>query len=154
MEATYQVIVLRPYFANIGKRLVKSPKVYFTDVGTLCYLTGLRDPEHAASGPMGGAILETAVLMEIVKSFTHRGMEPRLWFWRTSTGNEVDILVEMDDDRQDEKGAEQKDDQEDRSKNRQPQNKSCRDQGKNNSTCPDLSGLPLMFFEGLDEKKD
>jgi len=60
LEATYQVIVLRPYFANIGKRLVKTPKVYFTDVGTLCYLVGLRDPEHAASGPMGGAIMETA----------------------------------------------------------------------------------------------
>lgn len=57
MEATYQVIVLRPYFANIGKRLVKTPKVYFSDVGTLCYLTGLKDPEHAASGPMGGAIM-------------------------------------------------------------------------------------------------
>ena len=55
LEATYQVIVLRPYFANVGKRLVKTPKVYFTDVGTLCYLAGLKDPAHAASGPMGGA---------------------------------------------------------------------------------------------------
>src|SRR5450759_1006639 len=58
LEATYQVIILRPYFTNIGKRLVKTPKVYFTDTGTLCYLTGLKDPEHAASGPMGGAIME------------------------------------------------------------------------------------------------
>jgi len=63
LEATYQVIVLRPYFANVGKPLVKAPKVYFTDVATLCYLAGLKDPEHAASGPMGGAILETAVLV-------------------------------------------------------------------------------------------
>jgi predicted AAA+ superfamily ATPase len=94
LEATYQVIVLRPYFANVGKRLVKTPKVYFSDVGTLCYLTGLKDPEHAASGPMGGAILETAVLSEIVKTLTHRGMEPRVYFWRTSSGTEVDIVVE------------------------------------------------------------
>jgi len=94
LEATYQVIVLRPYFANIGKRLVKTPKVYFTDVGTLCYLAGLRDPEHAASGPMGGAIMETAVLTEIVKVFLYNGIEPRIWFWRTSAGTEVDILVE------------------------------------------------------------
>ena len=50
LEATYQVTVLRPYFANIGKRFVKTPKVYFTDVGTLCHLVGLRDPEHAARG--------------------------------------------------------------------------------------------------------
>ncbi|MFW6157737.1 MAG: ATP-binding protein [Planctomycetota bacterium] len=96
LEATYQVMVLRPYFANISKRLVKTPKVYFTDVGTLCYLVGLRDPKHAASGPMGGAIMETAVLSEVVKSLSHRGIEPRVWFWRTATGTEVDILVETD----------------------------------------------------------
>ncbi|MBW2109183.1 MAG: DUF4143 domain-containing protein [Deltaproteobacteria bacterium] len=96
LEATYQVIVLRPYFANIGKRLVKTPKVYFTDVGTLCYLAGLKNSEHAASGPMGCAIIETAVLMEIVKAFLHQGIEPQVWFWRTSTGVEVDILVETD----------------------------------------------------------
>ncbi len=94
LEATYQVIVLRPYFANIGKRLVKTPKVYFTDVGTLCYLTGLSDPDHAASGPMGGAIMETAVLSEIVKTLAHRGVDPRVYFWRTSAGAEVDFVVE------------------------------------------------------------
>lgn len=95
LEATFQVIVLRPYFANIGKRLVKTPKVYFTDVGTLCYLTGLKDSEHAASGPMGGPIMETAVLSEIVKTLTHRGIDPHIYFWRTSTGMEVDILVDF-----------------------------------------------------------
>ena len=94
LEATYQVIVLRPYFANVGKRLVKTPKVYFTDVGTLCYLAGLRDPEHAAAGPMGGAILETAVLSEIVRTLTHRGMDPQVHFWRTRAGTEVDFVVE------------------------------------------------------------
>ena len=96
LEATYQVIVLRPYFANVGKRLVKTPKVYFTDVGTLCFLTGLKDPEHATSGPMGGAIMETAVLSEIVKTLTHRGLDPRVYFWRTMVGTEVDFVVETD----------------------------------------------------------
>lgn len=95
LEATYQVIVLRPYFANIGKRLVKTPKVYFTDVGTLCYLAGLKDPQHAASGPMGGAIMETAVLSEIVKALTHRGIDPRVYFWRTQAGTEVDFVVDI-----------------------------------------------------------
>jgi predicted AAA+ superfamily ATPase len=94
LEASYQVIILRPYFANIGKRLVKTPKVYFMDVGTLCYLAGLKDPEHAASGPMGGAIMETAVLSEIVKTITHKGLVPAVYFWRTFTGTEVDIVVE------------------------------------------------------------
>ncbi|MDE2998160.1 MAG: ATP-binding protein [Gemmatimonadota bacterium] len=94
LEATYQVIVLRPYHANIGKRLVKSPKVYFSDVGTLCHLVGLKDPAHAASGPMGGAIVETAVLTEIFRSLTHRGMDPQVYFWRTLAGTEVDFVVD------------------------------------------------------------
>lgn len=95
LEATFQVIVLRPYFANIGKRLVKTPKVFFTDTGTLCYLAGLRDPEHAASGPMGGAIFETAVLAEVVKTLRNRGEEPPVYFWRTSSGIEVDIVLDL-----------------------------------------------------------
>ncbi len=95
LEATYQIIVLRPYFANVGKRLVKTPKVYFIDVGTLCYLAGLRDPEHAASGPMGGAIFETVVIMEIFKTLIERGIDPQIYFWRTSTGTEVDTVIEV-----------------------------------------------------------
>ena len=94
LEATYQIIVVRPYFANVGKRLVKTPKVYFADVGTLCHLAGLKDPEHAASGPMGGAIMETAVLSEIFRTVTHRGEDPRVCFWRTRAGTEVDFVVE------------------------------------------------------------
>lgn len=93
LEATFQVIILRPYFANVGKRLVKSPKVYFSDVGTLCHLAGLKDPGHAATGPMGGAIFETAVLTEIVKTIIHRGREAQVYFWRTAAGAEVDIVV-------------------------------------------------------------
>jgi predicted AAA+ superfamily ATPase len=94
LEATFQIIVLRPYSANVGKRLVKTPKVYFTDVGMLCYLAGLKDPEHAASGPMGGAIMETAVISEIVTTLTHRGFQPEVYFWRTAAGTEVDVVVE------------------------------------------------------------
>ena len=93
LEATFQVIVLRPYFANVGKRMVKTPKVYFTDTGTLCYLAGLKDPDHAAAGPLGGAIFETAVLLQIVKAFVNRGEEPQIYFWRTSAGVEVDLIV-------------------------------------------------------------
>jgi predicted AAA+ superfamily ATPase len=94
LEATFQVIVLRPYHANVGKRLVKTPKVYFTDTGMLCYLAGLKDPDHAAAGPLGGPIFETAVLLQIVKAFVNRGDEPQVHFWRTSAGSEVDLVVE------------------------------------------------------------
>lgn len=94
LETTFQVIILRPYFSNIGRRLVKTPKVYFTDTGTLCHLVGLKDSAHAASGPMNGAIVETAVLMEIIKTYRHRGEEPHIYFWRTSNGGEVDFIIE------------------------------------------------------------
>lgn len=96
LEATYQIFILRPYFANVGKRLVKTPKVYFMDVGTLCYLTGLKEPEHAAQGPMGGALMETAVISEIVKRHLHMGVEPQVYFWRTAAGSEVDLIIESE----------------------------------------------------------
>lgn len=94
LEATYQVILLRPYFVNINKRLVKIPKFYFTDVGTLCYLTGLRDLNHLISGPMAGAVAETFIITEIFKRISNRGLEPQVYFWRTSSGVEVDLLIE------------------------------------------------------------
>ncbi len=94
LTATYQVIILRPYFENMGKRLVKTPKIYFTDTGTLCSLTSLKEPRHAADGPMGGAIFENAVVTEIYKRLVHRGETPQMYFWRTSYGVEVDILVQ------------------------------------------------------------
>jgi uncharacterized protein len=96
LESTYQVIILRPYYGNVGKRLVKTPKVYFTDTGVLCYLAGLRDPEHAAAGPLGGSIVETAVLMEVVKHSLNHGFDPQVHFWRTTHGTEVDIVIEQE----------------------------------------------------------
>lgn len=94
LEASHQVRVLRPYFANVGKRLVKTPKVYFTDTGILCFLAGLRDAAHAAAGPMSGPIFETAVLAELVKALGRGGRDPEVYFWRTSTGIEVDFVVD------------------------------------------------------------
>jgi hypothetical protein len=94
LEATYQVFLLRPYHANVGKRLVKSPKVYMGDVGLMCYLAGIRSEREAREGPLAGAIFETAVVTEVLRSIIHAGREPRLHFWRTSAGAEVDLLVE------------------------------------------------------------
>jgi predicted AAA+ superfamily ATPase len=98
LEATHQVVILRPYFANLGRRLVKTPKVYFTDVGLLCHLVGLRDAEHAMHGPMNGPLMETAVVGEVLRTYWHRGAEPQAYFWRTSTGVEVDLLVDTGDE--------------------------------------------------------
>jgi uncharacterized protein len=60
---------------------------------TLCHLTGLKDPEHAATGPMGGAIFETAGLPESIKTISHRGQDPQVYFWRTAAGAGMDIVV-------------------------------------------------------------
>ena len=94
LEASFQVLVVRPYFANVGKRLVKSPKLYWLDTGLLSHLVGLRDGEHAAQGPMSGALFETFVVSEVHRSLTHAGTAATLWFWRTATGSEVDLIVE------------------------------------------------------------
>jgi predicted AAA+ superfamily ATPase len=94
LEASFQIFILRPYYANLGKRLIKSPKVYFIDTGLLCYLVGLRDIEHAAAGPMGGAIFENLVVAELFKIYLHRGEEPALYFWRTAAGAEVDVVID------------------------------------------------------------
>ena len=96
LEASFQVFLLRPYYANLGKRLVKSPKVYFVDTGLLCYLVGLQDARHAASGPMGGALFENLAASEIYKSFLHRGEETVFYFWRTASGDEVDFIIEWE----------------------------------------------------------
>jgi predicted AAA+ superfamily ATPase len=94
LEASDQVLLLRPYYANVGKRLVKTPKVYFTDTGTLCHLTGLSDPAHAMAGPLAGTIFEGAVVAEVVRSLSQRGQPARVYFWRTGNGTEVDLVVE------------------------------------------------------------
>ncbi|HNT54204.1 MAG TPA: ATP-binding protein [Anaerolineaceae bacterium] len=94
LEASFQIFILRPYFANIGKRLIKSPKVYFVDTGLLCYLVGLRNAEHASAGPMGGAIFENLVVSDLYKIYQHRGEEPSLYFWRTAAGAEVDLVID------------------------------------------------------------
>jgi predicted AAA+ superfamily ATPase len=90
------VAVVRPYFANTGKRLVKHPKVYFLDTGILGYLLGLARPEETLHGVAAGAMFENAVYCQLHRLFTNRGEPPRLHFWRTTTGEEVDFLVETD----------------------------------------------------------
>jgi predicted AAA+ superfamily ATPase len=95
LETSYQVTILRPYYRNAGKRLVKSPKVYLTDPGILCYLAGIETREQALGSPLGGSLFEGVVLGEILKVQVSRGQEPRVYFWRTTAGTEVDLVVEQ-----------------------------------------------------------
>lgn len=94
LEASYIAFVLPPYFANIRKRLVKSPKIYFYDVGLASYLLGIEHPEQIANHPLRGALFENMVIVEALKFGFNRGRSPNLSFFRDSRGLECDLLME------------------------------------------------------------
>lgn len=93
LEASHQILLLRPHFENLGKRLIKSPKLYWLDAGVAAFLLGLA-ADRVLTGPLSGALFESAIVAELVKLFSHRGRAPRLWYWRSRDGWEVDLLVE------------------------------------------------------------
>lgn len=93
LEASYLVVLLRPYHRNHGKRLVKTPKLYFLDVGLAAWLLGIRDATVLDTHAMRGALYETYVITEIVKHEFNAGRTPELYFWRDSGGHEVDLLM-------------------------------------------------------------
>ncbi|HEY8021018.1 MAG TPA: ATP-binding protein [Thermoanaerobaculia bacterium] len=95
LEASFLVLILRPHHANFGKRLIKSPKLYFLDSGLLCYLLRVRSPDDLRSHASRGPIFESFVLSELVKNFLNQGREPDLYFWRDATGHEIDAVVEQ-----------------------------------------------------------
>ena len=95
LEASGQVLTVRPYHASLGKRLVKHPKVFFLDTGTLAYLLGVADARQAVEGIAAGPLFEAAVLGQLYRLFIHRGELPRLYFWRTTAGEEVDFVIEQ-----------------------------------------------------------
>ena len=97
LEAAYLVHLLPPYFESFGKRLVRSPKLYFLDPGLACTLTRQPSAEAALAGAMGGALFEGLVVSEVVKTFTNAGRRPELYFWRSRDGLEVDLLVPTGD---------------------------------------------------------
>lgn len=94
LETSNQVISIKPFYLNKGKRLIKSPRVYFIDSGLLCYLSGIISLEQVFKGPLSGQLFETIVLSEILKSFYNKGKIPKVYWWRTSYGEEVDFIIE------------------------------------------------------------
>ncbi|MCC6193531.1 MAG: ATP-binding protein [Burkholderiales bacterium] len=93
LETTGQVIAVPPYFENFGKRLVKSPKLYFTDSGLACHLLGLETPRALAQSPFAGPVFEGFVAAEIVKHQINSGRRRELYFFRDERGLEVDFVV-------------------------------------------------------------
>ena len=93
LEASYLAHFLPPWFRNYGKRVVKTPKLYFHDSALVNLLTRQPDPAAALAGPMGGALLEGWVVTEAANAFMSLGRKPDLYFWRSHDGLEVDLLI-------------------------------------------------------------
>lgn len=94
LEASYLIFLLPPYFENFGKRVIKSPKVYFCDVGLASFLLGIETPSQLERDPLRGNLVENLVLLELIKTRWNKGLEHRLFFYRDSIQNEVDIIFQ------------------------------------------------------------
>ena len=94
LETCYLIHYLRPHSANFGKRLIKMPKMYMTDVGLSAALIGIRDETQVMSHPLRGALFETTVVTELLKARCNAGLREPLYFWRDNIGTEVDVVLE------------------------------------------------------------
>lgn len=94
LEASFVVYLLRPYHRNYNKRILKSPKLYFTDVGLAAHLIGIEAPGQIDSHPLRGELFETFVVIEFLKHRFNSGRLDNLYFFRDRTGNEVDLIVD------------------------------------------------------------
>lgn len=94
LEASYIVVLLKPWYRNISKRLIKSPKLYFYDVGLAAYLLGMENETHVSRHPLRGNLFENLALIEAMKYRFNRGRKNAVTFYRDSRGNEVDMILE------------------------------------------------------------
>ncbi len=93
LKASYILFELPPYFENVRKRVVKSPKVYFTDPGLASFLLGIHTERQAVRDPLRGGLYENLVICEIIKGALNNGLRPDIFFYRDSNGREVDLII-------------------------------------------------------------
>jgi hypothetical protein len=96
LESSYIIYLLQPWYHNLNKRIIKSPKLYFYDTGLLCHLLNIRSESLLKSHTMYGSIFENWVITEIKKNRFNRGLNGGLYFFRDSAGNEIDLLMEKE----------------------------------------------------------
>ncbi len=96
LETSGIIYFLQPYYNNLVKRLVKTPKLYFLDTGLCCFLSGWSTPSVLEKGAMSGAMLETYVISEIIKSYWHNGKKEHLFYYRDKDKKEIDLIIEKD----------------------------------------------------------
>lgn len=95
LEASFILYRLEPYYENFGKRLIKSPKYYFTDTGLACFLLGIETSEQLQIDRLRGALFENMVVMDMVKQRLNQGKDPQIFFFRDYTGHEIDIIFQQ-----------------------------------------------------------
>jgi hypothetical protein len=96
LETSGLIYLLQPYYNNLTNRLIKTPKLYFLDTGLCSYLTGWSSPKSLEAGSMSGAILETYLLSEILKTYWFNGLREHFYFYRDKDQKEIDLLIEHD----------------------------------------------------------
>lgn len=94
LEVTGQILMVPPFYENFGKRMVKTPKLYFADSGLACHLVGVRDREALDASPLRGPLFESMIASEIVKHRVNRGLDRNLYYFRDHQGLEVDFVVD------------------------------------------------------------
>jgi len=95
LETTFVCFILQPHFRNFNKRITKAPKVFFYDTGLLCYLLRIKNTEQLRVHPLRGAIFENWIISEFLKSYSNRGEEAPLYFWRDQHGHEIDLVIDQ-----------------------------------------------------------
>ncbi len=94
LEASYIVFLLPPYYKNLGKRIIKSPKLYFLDTGIVSYLTGIRTRELYEKGPLYWTLFENYIISEVYKKELHSRSGAELFYFRESNGGEIDLIID------------------------------------------------------------
>ncbi len=94
LEATYVITLLPPFYKNFGKRLIKSPKLYFLDTGLACSLLSITKPEDLDAHYARGALMESYIIADFYKQAFNQLQQPSLYFWRDQRGVEMDVLIE------------------------------------------------------------
>ncbi len=95
LEASYVIFRLRPFYKNIGKRLIKTPKIYFYDTGMVCYLNGIENKQQLSTHPLRGSIFENLAVLEFLKNRFNSGKDSNLFYYRDQSKREVDIVQEF-----------------------------------------------------------
>lgn len=97
LEATYIVTLLPPYYKNYNKRIIKSPKLYFYDVGLAANLLGIKNPSQLSRDPLRGGLFENMIVINYLKEIYAKGDQENLYFFRDSQGNEIDVIIDTRD---------------------------------------------------------